>query len=235
MVGILQNLPGQKKYADVISVHLLMYIMGAFAFFLPPILYIGQLLRSNDPQLLGSISEYYHSTMGDVFVGVVFSIGIFLIVYKGFSDVDNILSTISGFSAFGVALFPTGCDDRYDYCQMICGGCKAGSSVHFISAAIFFIILAVFCLFIFTKHSESNYWRDKWYFWVYFVSGIVMLLCIGLIFLYSRVLSDPPSGLVSLRPIFWLETIALWAFSISWCTKAKVISDKGLESNRLDT
>lgn len=228
MAGLLDNLPGQKDYADIISVYLLMYIMGAFAFFLPPVLYIGQLISGTESQLLGSISEYYYSSMGDVFVGVVFSIGIFLIVYRGFSDLDNILATIAGLAAFGIALFPSGCDYHYSYCLSLCKGCPEGTKWHFISAAIFFSILSFFCLFLFTKHNNNGYWRNKWYFWTYFASGIFMLICITLIFIYTRVVSSPPDSIVELRPVFWLESLALWAFGVSWCVKARMIQNKGM-------
>jgi hypothetical protein len=35
----------------------------------------------------------------------------------------------------------------------------------------------------------------------------------------------PPfnQALKSLKPVFWLETIALWAFGISWLTKGAVL------------
>jgi hypothetical protein len=42
------------------------------------------------------------------FVGPLFVLGIFLYVYKGFSDTENWLLNIAGISALGVALFPMG-------------------------------------------------------------------------------------------------------------------------------
>ncbi len=42
------------------------------------------------------------------FVGILFVLGIFLYLYKGFSTLENCLLNIAGLSALGVALFPTG-------------------------------------------------------------------------------------------------------------------------------
>jgi hypothetical protein len=67
-----------------------------------------------------SLSAYYWASaadgksLRDVFVGVLFAVGAFLYLYKGFSNKENIALNIAGILALGVALFPTpwGCDDH---------------------------------------------------------------------------------------------------------------------------
>ena len=44
-----------------------------------------------------------------------------------------------------------------------------------------------------------------------------MLVCIGLIGLYYLLLKG--SAISDLKPVFWLETIALWVFGLSWFVK----------------
>ncbi|MDP6707590.1 MAG: hypothetical protein QF893_14690 [Alphaproteobacteria bacterium] len=55
-----------------------------------------------------SWSAYYHHSpvTRDVFVGVLWAIGIFFILYKGYSKKENIGLNIGGFFAICVAMFP---------------------------------------------------------------------------------------------------------------------------------
>jgi hypothetical protein len=48
-----------------------------------------------------------------------------------------------------------------------------------------------------------------------------MLACIVLIAVYELFLSG--TGLAELKPVFWLESLALWAFGLSWMTKGEVL------------
>jgi hypothetical protein len=45
--------------------------------------------------------------MQDVFVGILWAVGLFLISYKGYDSTDNWVTNLSGIFAIGVALFPT--------------------------------------------------------------------------------------------------------------------------------
>src|SRR5690349_1291230 len=62
--------------------------------------------------LQGSMSAYYHATgvaghsMRDWFVGLLFAVGIFLVLYKGYSHAENWALNIAGILALGVAVFP---------------------------------------------------------------------------------------------------------------------------------
>jgi hypothetical protein len=50
-----------------------------------------------------------------------------------------------------------------------------------------------------------------------------MLICIVLIAVYWTILEKKCTCLVNFNPVFWLESIALWAFGISWIVKGEVI------------
>jgi hypothetical protein len=72
----------------------------------------------NEIPLQNSISDYYFAFAPPnselrafpgrvVFVGVLFALGFFLILYRGFSSTENWTLNIAGLSALIVALFPT--------------------------------------------------------------------------------------------------------------------------------
>src|SRR5215468_3157099 len=57
-----------------------------------------------------SMSAYYHAindgkSLRDVFVGILFAVGAFLYLYKGFSGKENIALNIAGILAVGIAIF----------------------------------------------------------------------------------------------------------------------------------
>lgn len=102
-------------------------------------------------------------------------------------------------------------------------------TVHFISAACFFLILAYFSIVLFTKTdpdkkekpTPEKIKRNIWY----KACGYTMLLCILLILLYFKV-----PGLKQMFPLYTvlvLESVALWAFGISWVIKGETfLKDK---------
>lgn len=83
--------------------------MAALAILFPPILWFGG--EKLGIPLRGSMSEYYHAelccgSMRDVFVGILFAIGSFLYLYKGYSTKENIALNVAGTFAIGIAIFP---------------------------------------------------------------------------------------------------------------------------------
>ena len=89
--------------------------IGVMALLLPLLLWIGGKVLFGLP-LQSSLSAYYHTDMGNVFVGVLFTIGTFLHLYKGYPIKTPFLSEnraldAAGICALGVALFPTDCPD----------------------------------------------------------------------------------------------------------------------------
>ena len=208
---------------SIINVLFLMRLMGGLALALPPVLWLGHLIFSKEIALLGSISEYYYTEVGDLFVGLLFVIGIFLIAYKGFANIDNYLATLAGLAVIGVALFPTGCNALYDYCELLCAEmCNRSTPFHFICAAIFLATLMIFCFLIFTQNDDGKWYRPNGYFYTYVGSGLIMFFCLIFIFLYTKIWDLPDEHLLNqFRLIWWLESLALWAFGISWIVKSK--------------
>lgn len=188
--------------------------IGLIGLALPAVLIIGKVLVDGD-SLLGSISGYYYTDMRDVYVGSMCAIGVFLLSYRGYGPVDDIAGDIAAVAAIGLALFPTTPSDAPTRTDQIIG------ILHLVFAAAFFLTLAFFCLFLFTKTdreqpSRRKVQRNQ----VYVVSGLIILVSLVLIVLAS-LLPNTVTG--SLHPALWLESVATLAFGLAWLTKGEAI------------
>lgn len=202
-----------SEHPMLISYRELRRAVGAIGIALPIALVVGENLFGVSG-IRRSISDYYHSTVvGDVLVGSLCAIGVFMLSYRG-EGRDNIAGNIACFAAVGVALFPT----SHGETTTLIG------SIHYISAAVLFLTLAYFCLISFPRSDQNlpvlpkKPLRNK----IYKGCGIAILTCIFLIFLVWLIqrFSETPV-LNSLQPVFFLETIAVWAFGWSWYIKGK--------------
>lgn len=87
------------------------FTIGLVAFALPWLLVIiDWWLITSERQIRGSMSAYYHSSAGDVFVGGLIATGGFMISYMAgrIRTYDFWLSSVAGVLIIVVALFPTG-------------------------------------------------------------------------------------------------------------------------------
>ncbi len=203
----------------VVSYKFLRVVVGALGMSLPLILYAGgRAVFGFDVQ--GSLSAYYHTAMRDVLVGVLFAIGVFLFSYKGYSLVDEIAGKLACIFALGVALFPTLAEgETSPTAQRI-------SMFHYFFAAAFFLTLTFFANFLFTKSNKTpseqppqKRIRNT----VYRSCGGVMVLSILLLAAYFILAGGDGPFLGSSAPVFWLETVAIFAFGVSWFVKSEVI------------
>lgn len=204
--------------------------LGYLGLFLPAALLAHAVLGPGP--LLPSISAYYHSVMSDVFVGTMAAIGVFLWSYEGYRPVtkewvtDRRVARIAGAGAFGVALAPvmavtpTACT----LVQCVIGP-EAASLLHHVSALMFFAALAVFCLVLFVKSdgpmTAEKCARNR----IYRACGwTIIAALVGLIAI--ALLSGPAvkARIDGVALIFWLETVAIVAFALSWLTKGKTLT-----------
>ncbi|KAA3615982.1 MAG: DUF998 domain-containing protein [Calditrichaeota bacterium] len=192
-------------------------VIGILGITLPFIVSIGaSLFFSNNLQ--NSISSYYHTGMRDVFVGILFVIGFFLLAYRGHERADDIAGDLACLFAIGVALFPTTGGKLSQATEMT-------GYIHLAFAAAFFITLAYFSLKLFTKTNpdktptKKKFQRNK----VYKTCGWTIIGCIVIMAVLSFLPAGTKASLESLRPVFWLEAIAIIAFGISWFTKGEGI------------
>jgi len=202
---------------------LLRYI-GILGFSIPIILIIGTVFK-DCPFVLHSISTYYHSIMGDFFVGSLCAIALCMYAYKGYDDTDNVMSNIAAIGLLGVAFFPTSLCDTSLPCIHFCEEepLLIISRIHFTSAAVFFLILAFFCFVQFVKGEEPFTPEKRKRNFTYRVCGSLIILSILTIALRS-LWSDKDIPILNADCfVFWAETVALWAFSIAWLIKGDVM------------
>ena len=127
--------------------------------------------------------------------------------------------------------FPTAIASPFSECNIHCIvptiiDNSFSAHVHLISASLFFLVLAYFALFLFTKSTGNLTPQKKKRNRIYKTCGYIMLACILLLFLYFAI---PCLGtrLENYKPVIFLETIALWAFGISWLIKGEfLLKDK---------
>lgn len=191
--------------------------VGAIGTALPFVLPLGTVaLFTMD--LPSSLSGYYYTGMRDVFVGSMCAIGVFLLSYK-FGRADNWLGTIAGVSAIGLSIFPTTpggspTPTRWEH---------AAGVLHLVFAAVFFVALAIFCLFLFTRTEPDGTPTDqkRTRNVVYRICGWVIVGCLVLAVVAGVGLGTDLKA--ELRPLFWLESVAVLAFGVSWLVKGETL------------
>lgn len=205
--------------------------LGWLGFSLPVLLILTGMASDG---LAPSVSDFFHTLSRDIYVGVLFSIGIFLFVYEGYDRqpgetlADNWIATVAGASVIGVAIFPnespTG--DVASLTQHLLG-IDLSPAFHYSSAFIFFYCMGHFCMFRFSKTRDPK--RRK----LYRTCGwLIIASCAGLfVASLARKLGSPDvSNFVSEWAIvFWVEVLGIWAFSLAWIVKGR--SDMNLLSN----
>jgi len=197
--------------------------VGLLGIFLPLVLVFGVKFLTNCNTLQDSISDYYYTKMGHYMTGTLCAVSLFLFSYKGYEKKDLWAGRVASLFALGVAFFP--CSNYYPLSECKVSMLKGNDTInliHFISATLLFLTLSYFSLFLFTKSSGHPTKRKKQRNVVYKICGIIILLSIILIFLYS-VIPSLHKQFKEYKPIFWLEGLALLAFGFSWLTKGEAL------------
>lgn len=158
-----------------------------------------------------SISATWYTNACTVFMIILGSASFLLISYKGYDLIDDILLTCSGIAGMGICLFPCAVSN-------VCG--KVGTfmidkgtsnAIHNICALVFFALLAINSLFLFTKTKGEMTKKKKARNIIYRICGIGMIASALILFLpYFRI------------QVWLVEAIALFFFGISFLTKANI-------------
>lgn len=83
--------------------------LAVMAFTLPVVLVVGELWMHGLP-LPTSISGYYHTGMRNWFVATLVALGLFLLLYQGFSVPESLFLNVAGLAVILVAFLPTSRD-----------------------------------------------------------------------------------------------------------------------------
>ena len=193
--------------------------IGALGVALPFLLvFIGQGL-DGDPWVRNSLSVYYYSGAGSIFVGVLTTIAFFLVAYRLLDfNLENVLSIAAGVCVLAVVLFPTsgpGEATELGPLQDWLGESAVGK-IHIAAAALFIVFIGLISV-IFgvrerdrhrKKPNEGRLWWGH-------------LVCTGLIWLGGLWILATRDFLFGgpRWSVFAGEVVAFLAFGISWLTK----------------
>jgi len=201
----------------------LRYGLAFLAAIYPVLLYaVGSVFHGISPR--DTMSEYYYASAAGAsdapmrvwFVGVLFAMGVFLMLYRGFSLRENLFLNLAGILAICVAVFPMpwGCAQA----------CPA-LNLHRLAAILFFACIAyvsVRCaretLYLISDATLRERYRRR-YRWI------------GLAMLFSPVVALVFSGMVGgmQKYVYIFETLGIWAFAYYWWTKSRELALTGAE------
>ncbi|MFM9089005.1 MAG: hypothetical protein ACKOPT_12875 [Cyanobium sp.] len=205
--------------------------IGILAIALPIVLVGYGLLRHALP-IQDSISAYYHAflptsqfpdvqavagmgLMRNWFVGILWAIGVFLFLYKGFGYRENTALNAAGILLILVAMFPMG---------WTCGNACPKVSIHGVSAILFFLLISYVCIFRSGDTLKQSIIPDprerrRYQFWYRFF-GIVMA-AFPLIVTTLEWLQLRPFGSYF---VLVLEVVGIITFACYWILKTVEIA-----------
>ncbi|WP_420575250.1 hypothetical protein [Ekhidna sp.] len=230
----INSLPEQGANINL-SYFLIREIIGWAGLFLPIFLIAIAWFHNSSTQYFyqPSISHYYYTVSGFLFIGLITLIGVFLISYRGYEPEedekvsDNVITWIGGILILIVAIVPTPFEWIECYRPTPIAHNHAGWGwVHFVSAVGFFIAMSYLSIKKFTKGNKpftpDKTIRNR----VYKVCGWGMLIVLGVsgVLIFGFSLEEAWSHM-----IFWVEVILLLLFGICWLVKGKGLVRLGIQ------
>ena len=184
---------------------------------------------SND--LRDSISEYFYTPMGELFVGTLCAVAFFLFLYKGykrkpgeFMPGDSFMTNFAGVCALVVAICPMDLEhcNADNFRTFI--SYKPIGYIHYGAAGLFFVSLGIMCLVNFrrTKTVAEFGTKPSHNFYKWCGIGIFASLIAIPLFKFVPFLNEWTKDSEFL---FFCETAALLFFGASWIKKGQVSSN----------
>jgi len=164
-----------------------------------------------------SISATYYQS--PALVGVLVPACIVLLSYIGYEQMDNVVTSLCGLFGLGIVLFP--CNVNW-----IANGTRVGffqvpieisHVIHTVCAAVFFFLIAMNSLFLFTKSGKNMTPRKKLRNRIYRICGIGMLVLE--LALAVSMLAHGPGYVVMI-----IEILLLSLFGIAWLVKGEAFA-----------
>lgn len=239
----------KDKNELIISYLSLRKTVGWIGSLLPVALITGNVIFFTT-SLPGSMSGYYYTHMRDLFVGALCALGVFLVAYAGYDEVDRWITNIAGLGAIGVAFCatkPPVCAAGARSCaapwvRHLSAGQQAVGDLHLFFAAVTFIALGLMAL-RFAKSaptpageapmariqyglgfgkpgSEYRSPQRKRRIVAYRACGFTVLTCVVL----AAASNLLPASVKADAPwLFVFEALAVFAFGISWFVKGQTL------------
>lgn len=166
-----------------------------------------------------SMSAFYGGEMRNWFVGTLWGLGAFLVLYKGFSFAEDMVLNCAGVFAVLTAMKPCNC----------WGEGAVNSRLHLVFAFLFFASMAYVCFFcagttipLLPNASLARTFRRKY-------------VAIGAALVLSPLAAIPASYLGGGRQnlTFFVEWFAVWVFAYYWLTKTQEFEITAAEKRAL--
>jgi len=199
-------------------------LIGVNGVLLPVILFIAVKIRPT-PELetwLHSLSAYYYTSGIAVVEGLLFTLALFLLVYKGYQNkfgwADRLFAKLGGAAALFIALCPT-YPPGYPHPLVTAPSwwSETAGKIHDGASIVMFATFAVFSLWLFRKTEPGTVMttdkRRRNH--IYLVCGLVIVGAV-LWAIYVSLNNDDASILLP-------ESIAIGAFSLSWLVKGGML------------
>ncbi len=239
--------PAHQNYFA--SQEILAALVGSVAIGLPIVILVSACLEGT---LRHSISHYYYAPIvGDLFVGSLVFVGAVMIAFRGGNLYEQLLATLAGIAALGVALFPTSGaghspgsfaarvliqaqldpEEPVKIAPRAVTGCYFelfdwSATVHVVTAGILFALLAFFCFWVFTRVvPERDLVKPGELTPAKRRRNLIYRLS-GCVIVAACILLVSRSfwdvhRWNGLRLTFWCEAAMLWAFGSSWLVKGR--------------
>jgi hypothetical protein len=199
----------------VISYMFLRKIVGWIGVLLPIVLYIGNevVFSAGRPD---SMSGYYYTHMRNVFVGTLCALGVFLVAYEGYDEVERWITNIAGFGAIGVALCPT----KPPVAQLSTAQQVVGDT-HLFFAAVTFLALAFMALRFAAPEGSPATVPGRVSKVIYVGCGATIFACVVL----AAASNLLPASVTAHWPLVYIfEAVAVFAFGVSWFVKGQTMT-----------
>ncbi len=240
----LKDIQKEDENQLVVSYLTLRKLIGWCGILLPPILWLVWHENQCFHSFEGSISDYYYTPAGDIFVIILSALGLFLFTYNGYERLEKILLKTAAVCAVLVPLVPT--NPKCEKNGAICTDClKAihnpkdrgflgnyiNDNWHLFFALVFLFCLAVISIKYFTKSLDPILVKRngkltqkgkrnviyKACGWIIIGSLIILAILMG-----AEHINDNPV-FPGVPVIFIFETVSVWAFGLSWLTKGETL------------
>jgi len=207
--------------------------LAVLAFAFPLLLWTGGHLAGHLP-LAGSMSAYYHASdpldpehgapgqgvMRNEFVGILFAVGMLLLVYQGISPYEDWALNLAGVMAFGIALCPM---------KWTTGPHDSPFSFHGFFAISFFICIAYVCIWraadslsLVKDVATRKYYRRtyKWLGWAMVICPVIAWVLISRLPFHATT-------------IFFVELAGIYVFATYWVVKSHEASKTKLDEKAI--
>jgi hypothetical protein len=222
-----------RRSSDIIcSYKNLRRAIGILGILLPVLCLIGVWI-THDP-MQPSISHCYYTNARDVFTGVMILVSFFLITYHGYDLLDDWITNITGLFGIGIALCPClPLDTTFSHVGYFNLDPALSNSIHSSCAVLFFSFLSIISIFLFTKSNTSDPTvnkkkRNN----IYITCGCVLLISLLVLFIVRITLGEYDFNRSPV--IFFLESVMLIAFGISWLVKGEVMCGDTIPDSSLN-